>query len=216
MSSSASTWVTIRFLPSVAVVATSFEYSQQARTYDTTRAASPSVLAPLHQALESVAVGTLVDLGGGTGNYAQALANSGWQTTVVDRSGDMLARAAQKGLPVCQADITSLPFPDCIVDVAMIVSMLHHVPDWAAALAEARRVVRPGGVVVLMGYTRTHMAGDVIAQYFPNAMAHFTRTHQTQDELLAELPGAQECPVFYEDLVDGSTGRRPRWAVSQN
>lgn len=193
-------------------VATSFDYSQQAQTYDTTRAASPSVLGPLRQALAGRPVGTLVDLGGGTGNYAQELAAEGWRTTVVDRNGAMLARAADKGLPVCRADIAHVPFPDQAVDAAMIVSMLHHVPDWATALAEAHRVVRPGGVVALMGYTRSHMAADVVAQYFPLAMAHFTGTHQTRDELLAALPGAEEIPVFYDDLVDGSMaalGRQP-------
>jgi hypothetical protein len=60
------------------------DYSNQARTYDTTRGASPSVLAPLRDALTGAPGRTLLDIGGGTGNYAQALVAEGWQPLVLE------------------------------------------------------------------------------------------------------------------------------------
>jgi ubiquinone/menaquinone biosynthesis C-methylase UbiE len=74
------------------------DYSNQARTYDDTRGASPSVLGPLREALQGAPGRRLVDLGGGTGNYALALQREGWDVLVVDREPAMLARAKAKGL----------------------------------------------------------------------------------------------------------------------
>ncbi len=193
-------------------MATVFDYAKQAQTYDTTRAASPSVLGPLLQALGPSRTGTLLDVGGGTGNYARALAGHGWSPIVVDHSSDMLAAAAAKGLDVCRADASSLPVPDASVDAVALISMLHHVPDWDDALAEARRVVRPGGTVTLMAFATEHLDAHGIEPYFPQTLAHFSATHQSLADLRHALPGATEIPVLYDDIVDGSLAalaRRP-------
>jgi ubiquinone/menaquinone biosynthesis C-methylase UbiE len=73
------------------------DYSRQAVRYDETRSASPSVLRPLREALAGAPGRRLADIGGGTGNYAAALRREGWEPVVVDRSPDMLGRAAPKG-----------------------------------------------------------------------------------------------------------------------
>lgn len=191
-------------------MATSFEYSRQALTYDRTRAASPSVLVPLRAALGEP--GSLVDVGGGTGNYARALAEEGWAPVVVDRNAGMLGRAAGKRLSVALGDASGLPVADGSVDAVLFVSMLHHVPDWEAALAEARRIVRPGGVVAVMAFVREQVAVHWVLDYLPATLDHFAGLHQTRAELLAALPGATERPVLYDDVVDGSVAalcRRP-------
>lgn len=103
------------------------DYSRQAASYDLTRGASPSVLGPLRRALASALGRALADVGGGTGNYAVALAEEGWQPLVVDRSPEMLARAAAKGLATLAGDAIALALPDESFDAAMLVSMLHHV-----------------------------------------------------------------------------------------
>ena len=103
------------------------DYSRQARSYDSTRAASPSVLGPLRAALAGAPGRRLVDIGGGTGNYAQALAGDGWEVVVVDRQPEMLAQAQAKGLECLLADARALPFADGSVDAAMLVSVLHHI-----------------------------------------------------------------------------------------
>ena len=64
------------------------------------------------------------------------------------------AKAAAAGLPpppVLRADATRLPFRDACVDAVLEVHVLHLVPDWERALAEARRVLAPGGVLLHAG-----------------------------------------------------------------
>lgn len=200
-------------------VATRHDYSVQARTYDRTRAASPSVLGPLGAALTAGPGRRLLDVGGGTGNYAAALRDEGFEPIVVDRSAEMLAVAAGKGLAVAQGDADDIPVATASVDAVMLVSMLHHVPDWPAALAEARRVLRPGGRLALMAFAREHLAIHWVMDYFPATSVTFRRAHQSLHELLAELRGAEVIPVRYDDLVDGSMAalcRRPELLLDED
>jgi ubiquinone/menaquinone biosynthesis C-methylase UbiE len=180
------------------------DYSRQALAYDTTRAASPSVLAPLRRALASAPGRKLVDVGGGTGNYSVTLAGEGWRPVVVDRSPQMLALAVRKGLETVEADATSLPFADESFDAAMLVSMLHHVDSPARALAEAKRVLRPGGRLAVMVFTREDIANAWCLNYFPSSRPWMEQTHMPLAELFAELPRAWRVPVVYEDVDDGS------------
>jgi ubiquinone/menaquinone biosynthesis C-methylase UbiE len=180
------------------------DYSNQARTYDETRAASPSVLGPLREALAGAPGRRLADIGGGTGNYARALRDEGWDPVVVDREPAMLAQAAAKGLETIAGDAQRLPLADESVDAAMLVSMLHHVEDPSAALAEARRILRPGGRLALMAFTREDVAASWLTDYFPSTSAWMFESHPTLDELRALLPGARRIEVAFRDLDDGS------------
>lgn len=193
-------------------MATRHDYSVQARTYDRTRAASPSVLAPLRAALTTGPGRSLLDVGGGTGNYAAALRDEGFEPVVVDRSAEMLAVSAAKGLAVARGDADTLPMATASVDAVMLVSMLHHVPNWRAALAEARRVLRPGGRLALMAFAQEHLAIHWVMDYFPETADTFRRAHQSLSDLRKALPGSEVVPIRYDDMVDGSMAalcRRP-------
>jgi demethylmenaquinone methyltransferase/2-methoxy-6-polyprenyl-1,4-benzoquinol methylase len=180
------------------------DYSRQAQTYDETRSASPSVLEPVREALAGAHGPRLADIGGGTGNYSQALRDEGWDPVVVDRQPEMLARAAAKGLETVEADACELPLADASVDAVLLISMLHHVEDPPAALAEARRILRPGGRLALMVFTREDIEGLWLSDYFPSTRAWMLESHPTLAELLAMLPGARRIEVVFRDLEDAS------------
>ena len=180
------------------------DYSRQAEIYDETRAASPSVLRPLREGLNGAPGSRLADIGGGTGNYALALKREGWDPVVVDRSPEMLERAGAKGLETIEADAQRLPFDDQSFDAAMMLSMLHHVEDRGAALAEARRILRSGGRLVLKGFTGEDAASLWIVDYFPSSRQWMEATHPPLAAFLAELPGARLINFEYEDMEDAS------------
>ena len=116
----------------------------------------------------------------------------------------MLRVARSKDLRVVRADAAAQPFATGAVDAVTLISMLHHVPDSRGALAEAARMLRPGGRLVLLAFGREHLEVHWVTGYFPATTAYFVDAHQSLADLLAALPGATLTPVRYDDLVDGS------------
>jgi SAM-dependent methyltransferase len=98
---------------------------------------------------------TVLDVGCGPGAYHSRLHAAGCRVIALDRSYGMVeaaqGQAAQQGLPVAalQGDAQALPLADASVERVMANHMLYHVPDQAAALAEMRRVLKSGGLVML-------------------------------------------------------------------
>lgn len=88
----------------------------------------------------------VLDAGCGNGRPFALLRAQGCHIVGLDRSHGMLQLLAPA--PTCVGDVQALPFGDGTFDAAAALMMLYHVPDRAAAAAELRRVVRPGGVLV--------------------------------------------------------------------
>lgn len=93
---------------------------------------------------------TVVDIGCGNGTYLAELRRRGHTGTVVglDRSAGM-ARHARQWAATTVADVQALPFGDDTADVVLCLHMLYHVPDLHTAVAELRRVLRPGGTAMI-------------------------------------------------------------------
>lgn len=161
-------------------------------------------MACLRRALSDTPGNRLADIGGGTGNYALALRGDGWEPVVVDRSTSMLRRAGDKGLVGVLGEAERLPFPDCSFDAATMISMLHHVSDRPAALAEARRVLRPKGRLVVKGFTGEDAETLWILEYFPCSRPWMDATHPKRQDLIAQLPGARFEVLEFADMEDAS------------
>jgi ubiquinone/menaquinone biosynthesis C-methylase UbiE len=140
--------------------------------------------------------GPVLEIGAGSGAMAAELlaAHPGVTMTVTDFDPDMVAAADRRLLPYAerstarQADATDLPFDDGAFDVVLSWIMLHHTIEWEKALAEAVRVVRPGGHVV--GYDLLSTAPLRLLHQAERArcrMMKFGELRQT----VRELPVAQ-------------------------
>jgi ubiquinone/menaquinone biosynthesis C-methylase UbiE len=100
--------------------------------------------------------GDVLEIGAGSGAAAAGLLGMvpDLRMTVTDYDDAMVAAASRllartgKQAVVRQADATALPFPDGSFDAVLSVLMLHHVVAWERALAEAARVLRPGGLLI--------------------------------------------------------------------
>ena len=90
----------------------------------------------------------VLDVAGGTGALAEALAGRVAEVTVSDISEPMLAHVAAPARAVV-ARAEQLPFPDHSFDLVACVRALHHVDSPTRALDEMARVVRPGGRIVI-------------------------------------------------------------------
>jgi len=102
---------------------------------------------------------TLADLGCGTGYVARALVGLCDRLVCVDRSEGMLSEAraqlraassAGTAVEFRRGELHALPLDDAEVDGAVAAMVLHHLPTLGPALAEMRRVIRPGGTLSIV------------------------------------------------------------------
>ena len=113
----------------------------------------------LVEALGEEPLGRVLDIGTGTGRMAQLVAERAESVVALDKSLDMLrfARAKLQNLPsgaveLVQGDFTALPLPAQGFDTVLLHQVLHFAHDPAAPLAEAARVTRPGGRIVIVDF----------------------------------------------------------------
>lgn len=105
----------------------------------------------------------VLDVGCGTGSLTFALAASPdpVEIAAIDFSPVFVEAAKKRNtdprVKISQADACALPFEDGMFDRAMALLVLHFVPDAGKAVAEMRRVVRPGGVVAAVVWD--HLGG---------------------------------------------------------
>lgn len=97
----------------------------------------------------------ILDLAGGTGDVARLMARSGARVIVVDPSLAML-RAGRDGagLTCVAAEGERLPFADASIDCVTIAFGIRNVTEIASALAEIRRVLKPGGRFLCLEFSK--------------------------------------------------------------
>lgn len=113
----------------------------------------------LAAALEPRAGERMLEVGPGTGYYslpvAERLGGQGRldafdvQAEMLQHTGDRAREAGLGNVHTTQGDARDLPYADASFDAAFLVTVLGEVPDQAAALWELRRVLKPGGRLVV-------------------------------------------------------------------
>jgi ubiquinone/menaquinone biosynthesis C-methylase UbiE len=135
--------------------------------------------------------GDVLEIGSGYGANAAAILERFRAVHLTATDVDpAMAEAASKRLAgratrstVQVADASRLPFEDAVFDVTVSMLMLHHVGDQPAALAEMRRVLRPGGSLV--GYDLT--ASRPVARLHRGGRSdHVARTPGELHDLLVD------------------------------
>jgi demethylmenaquinone methyltransferase/2-methoxy-6-polyprenyl-1,4-benzoquinol methylase len=97
----------------------------------------------------------VLDIAAGTGTSSAAIARTGARVTALDFSAGMVAvgRERHPDIEFVEGDATALPFDDASFDAVTISFGLRNVNDPRAALAEMRRVLVPGGRLVICEFT---------------------------------------------------------------
>ena len=140
------------------VVSGSIAFDRAAGYYDATRGLPEGVSEQVADRMEAVAgpQARFLEIGVGTGRIALPLHRRGRRVTGADLSMPMMAeyrrKAAAAGLAapaLVRADVTRLPFRDASADVVVEVHVLHLVPAWREVITELRRVLAPGGVILV-------------------------------------------------------------------
>ena len=138
----------------------SASFNRQGADWDEMRALdlpAAAVEAALLGLLPQAGLGRVLDIGTGTGRLLELLGHRASTATGLDASRAMLAlaraRLAGLALPNCAVrlgDMYRLPFADAAFDLVVLQMVLHYAEDPAAVLAEAARVLAPGGRLVVI------------------------------------------------------------------
>jgi ubiquinone/menaquinone biosynthesis C-methylase UbiE len=172
------------------------EYDRAAAEYDRRWARyNRASLALLRPWIEGRKLGRVLDVGCGTGNLAGALAE--WGASVdaygVDLSPGMLGMAAPKlgagGWPgaVIAGSALALPMATASFDTALCASNLHYWPDAGAGLSEIRRVLRPGGRLLLVDWDRAPLRMRAFDLWMRRALGVEYHRMYSHEELRALL-----------------------------
>lgn len=183
---------------------------------------------------ERARTGRVLDVGCGPGWYVAGAAELGVAAVGLDLSVGMVAQAAvayPAALGWIAGDAARLPVADHAFDAALALHMLYHVPDPAAAVAELRRVVRPGGTVLAVLNGLDHMdtyrsltaeaAGrtewlpwsssrvnlghvDLFEREFASVVVDEVRARIVLSDVQPLLAYAGSAREFYEGRIDGS------------
>ncbi|WP_228242991.1 metalloregulator ArsR/SmtB family transcription factor [Porphyrobacter sp. GA68] len=145
-------------------------FAQHADAWDHLRqlhSPDPIVEAALAALLQDEPLGDFLDLGTGSGRMAELFAAQAQRVVALDNSPEMLrvARAKLQHLPaqrveLVQGDFHSLPFASHRFSTAMLHQVLHFAIDPARAVAEAGRVLAPGGRIVIVDFA-AHQREDL-------------------------------------------------------
>jgi len=132
----------------------SLSFDRAAEIYDETRGFPPGVADLVTDSVASILPtgARVVDIGVGTGRIAKPLLARGFRVTGVDLSPKMMRRLLETlppgspRPPLVEGDAGRLPLASQIFDAAMSVHVFHLIAQWREALAEVRRILKPGGV----------------------------------------------------------------------
>lgn len=102
----------------------------------------------------------VLDVGGGSGQGVRGLDVP--EGLVADAAPGMVRRARKRGVDAVQADARRLPVATGSVDAVLILDALHHIGDPQDVLNDAARVLRSGGVLVVLEFDPTTLAGRVL------------------------------------------------------
>jgi len=126
-------------------------FDRVAGIYDATRwsGVPPEIMKKLLVAMKETFAScrTVLDVGTGTGRFAQYFNDSGFDIVGIDASLSMMAKAREKKVRnLVQADAHRLPFRDRAFDGVIMIHVLHLVRDWVEVVGEVGRVT--GKVIV--------------------------------------------------------------------
>jgi ubiquinone/menaquinone biosynthesis C-methylase UbiE len=134
-------------------------FAQHAESWDAIRSlhVADSAVEAAMRDLIGTHVGRLVDIGTGTGRMIELFGGAASHAIGIDRSPEMLrlARAKLDGQgahELRQGDVSALPLADASADTVILHQVLHFIPAPEAALAEAARLLAPGGRILIADF----------------------------------------------------------------
>ena len=142
-------------------------YNSIGKGYNYSRKPDKRIVQYLINLLDLPSGSVIADIGAGTGNYSNSIAEKGYQVIAIEPSATMQAQAVYHP-SVCwlSANAEKIPLPDNHVDGAIIILALHHFSDRLSGIREIKRIVGNGKIVIL-AFEQQKIPSFWLTDYFP-------------------------------------------------
>lgn len=136
----------------------------------------------------------ILDVGCGTGEYAFALKQLGYNVQGIDKSSAQVQYASKK-ISAKEGDVLSMTQSDNSVDVILMIMMIHQIEDadLDAAFAEVVRVLKPGGTVIIKTCFEEEIAKRFTSKYFPSCLLFDRKRFHSKERLISANPNLKLC-----------------------
>ena len=142
-------------------------YNSIGKEYNQTRQPDSRIVDRLIDLLDLPVGKMIADIGAGTGNYSNAIADRGYKVVAIEPSATMQAQAQpHKDVTWVSAVAESIPLADNTVDGAIVMLALHHFQDIALGIREIDRIVA-GGNIVIFAFEQNKIPNFWLTDYFP-------------------------------------------------
>jgi len=159
-------------------------YDVIGESYNRNRVADRRILQTIVDLLSLPAGKLIVDIGAGTGNYSNALAESGYRLFAVEPSEIMRKQAVSNdNIMWINSIAESLPLKNASMDAAIIILAIHHFSDLGDAADEVARVC-PFGPVILLTMDPRQGEKFWFYDYFPEIAQHVLKNFPPLDEVI--------------------------------
>jgi ubiquinone/menaquinone biosynthesis C-methylase UbiE len=151
-------------------------YDSIGSNYNKNRTADVRILTAIRDLLELPLGSTIADIGAGTGNYSNALAELGYKITAVEPSAEMRKQAIpNKNVKWLAGTAEAVPLDENSVNGVIIVLALHHFSNLQKAAQEMARIC-PNGPVVIFTMDPRESEAFWFNDYFPEISLHVAKS----------------------------------------
>jgi SAM-dependent methyltransferase len=164
-------------------------YDVIGNNYNINRRADPRIITTLKTLLDLPDGSLIVDIGAGTGNYSNALADLGYRVIAIEPSDVMRKQAkSHKNVTWLAGIAESVPLKNASAVGVIIVLSIHHFSSMRDAAGELHRIC-PGGPVVIFTYDPRRGKGFWFNDYFPDIYRREFEIFPPIDEVAGLLAG---------------------------
>ena len=158
-------------------------YNSIGKGYNYTRQPDPEIVKCLISLLNLPQGSTIADVGAGTGNYSNAVADSGYSVIAIEPSSVMQSQALpHRNVRWISAAAEQIPLPNDAVDGVIVMLALHHFDDITRGIREIARISR-GEKMVIFAFEQSKIPDFWLTDYFPNFITDTLNTFPSTQEI---------------------------------
>lgn len=162
-------------------------YNAIGQGYNDTRKPDLRIVDQLIELLDLPVNSAVADIGAGTGNYSNAIAERNYQIIAIEPS--ILMQSQKKShskVTWLTASAEQIPLADNAVDGAIVMLALHHFQNISAGIQEINRIVR-GGNIVIFAFEQSKIADFWLTEYFPYFIRDTLQTFPSTKEIASTI-----------------------------